>query len=137
MVLTHVVDTSVVTRARRPEVTARLGALLRARQVGCTPMTVLEVGFSARTATEFDALTGALDVFAQVPVTDADLRHAQTVQRLLALRGQRGRKIPDLVIAAVAERLGLIVLHYDQDFELIAEVTGQSHEWIAPRGSID
>ena len=137
MVLTHVVDTSVVTRARRPEVAARLGALLRGRQVGCTPMTTLEAGFSARTAREFDALSEALDVFERVPVVDADFRHAQTIQRILALHGHRGRKIPDLLIAAAAERLGLTLLHYDYDFELIAEVTGQAHEWVVPRGSVD
>jgi predicted nucleic acid-binding protein len=36
--------------------------------------------------------------------------------------------VPDLVIAAVAERSGLTVLHLDKDFELIAEVTGQPVE---------
>jgi hypothetical protein len=28
------------------------------------------------------------------------------------------------------------VLHYDADFDLIAEVTGQPSEWIVPRGTI-
>jgi len=26
------------------------------------------------------------------------------------------------------------VIHYDSDFERIAEITGQPHEWIVPRG---
>ena len=137
MVLTHLVDTSVVTRVAQPEVAARLGGLLRARDVGCTSMTALEVGFSARTAAEFDALTRALDVFELVPVEEGDFRRAHLVQRMLARQGQRGRKIPDLLIAAVSERLGLTVLHYDRDFELIAEITGQPHEWVVPAGTID
>jgi hypothetical protein len=29
------------------------------------------------------------------------------------------------------------VLHYDADFELVAEITGQEHEWIVPRGTAD
>jgi predicted nucleic acid-binding protein len=36
--------------------------------------------------------------------------------------------VPDVLIAAIAERAGLIVLHQDKDFDLIAEVTGQPTE---------
>ena len=40
--------------------------------------------------------------------------------------------------ARVRERvMDLTVLHYDQDFDLIAECTGQPTEWIVPRGEID
>ena len=54
---------------------------------------------------------------------------ALEVQLLLADQGQhRGPSIPDLMIAAVAELAGLIVLHLDKDFELIADVTGQAVE---------
>jgi len=59
------------------------------------------------------------------------------VQRLLASRGLRGRKVPDLLIAAAAEESGLTVLHYDADFDLIARVTGQRCEWVVPPGTID
>ena len=44
---------------------------------------------------------------------------------------------PDLLIAATAERAGLVVLHYDEDYDRAAAVTGQGAEWIAPRGSVD
>jgi len=45
---------------------------------------------------------------------------------LLADRGQhRAPSVPDLMIAATAESAGLVVLHDDKDFELIAEITGQ------------
>ena len=59
------------------------------------------------------------------------------MQRLLASRGLRGRKVPDLLIAAAAEESGLAVLHYDADFDLIARVTGQRCEWVVPPGTID
>jgi hypothetical protein len=59
------------------------------------------------------------------------------VQRLLAERSQRGRKVPDLLVAAAAEAQGLVVLHYDADFERISEVTSQPHHWVVPSGSID
>ena len=45
---------------------------------------------------------------------------------LLADRGQhRAPSVPDLIIAAIAEVAGLVVLHDDKDFELIADITGQ------------
>ena len=50
--------------------------------------------------------------------------------------GHRAVKHQDLLIAAAAEAAGLPVLHYDQDFERIAAVTGQPVEWLAPRGSL-
>jgi predicted nucleic acid-binding protein len=46
----------------------------------------------------------------------------------------RGVKLPDLLVAATAERHDVTVLHYDHDFDLIADVTGQRVEWIVPRG---
>ena len=46
-------------------------------------------------------------------------------------------RLPDLVIAAVAELHGLTVMRYDADYDRIAEVTGQPAEWIVPRGSAD
>jgi predicted nucleic acid-binding protein len=48
---------------------------------------------------------------------------------LLADRGQhRAPSIPDLIIAATAELAGLTVLHFDKDFDLIAEVEVQPIE---------
>ena len=38
--------------------------------------------------------------------------------------------------AAVAERAGLCVLHYDQDFDAIGAVTDQKMEWVVQRGSV-
>jgi predicted nucleic acid-binding protein len=43
----------------------------------------------------------------------------------------------DLVIAAAAEAAALTVLHYDDDYDRIASVTGQPTEWVAPAGSLD
>jgi len=65
------------------------------------------------------------------------LDRAVAVQDVLADRSQqRGAKIADLLIAAAAEVAGLVVLHYDHDFDLIAHVTGQLTEWILPAGTV-
>jgi len=54
---------------------------------------------------------------------------AVAVQLALADLGQhRAPSIPDLLIAATAESVGLTVLHLDKDFEIIAEITGQPVE---------
>jgi predicted nucleic acid-binding protein len=45
--------------------------------------------------------------------------------------------IADLVIAATAERHGATVLHYDGDFDMIAEITHQPMRWVAPAGTLD
>lgn len=37
----------------------------------------------------------------------------------------------DLLIAATAEQTGLVLLHLDKDFELIANLTGQPTERLA------
>jgi predicted nucleic acid-binding protein len=72
----------------------------------------------------------------RVETTAEHLHRALQVQRLLAERSQRGRKIPDLLIAAAAEQLALTVLHYDGDFDAIAAVTGQRCQWVVPAGSV-
>jgi predicted nucleic acid-binding protein len=74
-----------------------------------------------------------------VPVdnTASHLRRALQVQRLLTSRHQRGRKIPDLLVAAAAEELDATVLHDDADFDHIARVTGQPCQWIVARGSVN
>ena len=67
----------------------------------------------------------------------AVLDRAVAVQDALAARSeQRAAKVADLLIAAAAEAAGLVVLHYDRDFEVIARVTRQPVEWIVPAGTV-
>jgi len=94
-------------------------------------VTILEVGFSARSA---DDLRSKLrrPPLAAMPIENMTPRgeeRATEVQDLLARRGHhRAPSIPDLVIAATAELAGLTVLYVDKDFELIAEITEQPIE---------
>ena len=129
-------DTSVIKRFGRAEVRAVVEPLATAGELGRPSICDLEVGYSARNAQEWDRLVGALHAFEPVETSAAHLRRALQVQRLLADRSQRGRKIPDLLVAAAAEELDLAVLHYDADFDLIASVTGQPCQWVVPAGSV-
>ena len=104
--------------------------------VRLSTVTRLELGFSARSG---DAGRGAfgLPPLSLMPIehlTPAMEDRAFEVQMLLADRGQhRAPSIPDLLIAASAEKAGLTVLAVDKDFDLIAEITGQSVETLALR----
>lgn len=99
--------------------------------VRITTPTLLEVGFSARSVSDWRAALHSPPI-ALMPVEALTPRiegRALAVQELLAGRGQhRAPSIPDLLIAATAELVGLTVLHLDKDFELIAEITGQDLE---------
>ncbi|MCB1029650.1 MAG: PIN domain nuclease [Microthrixaceae bacterium] len=96
----------------------------------CT-VTRLEIGYSARSATDH-RLMESQSPMASMPVeylTPNMEDRAVEVQRLLADRGQhRAPSIPDVLVAATAELAELTVLHFDKDFDLIAEVTGQPVE---------
>jgi hypothetical protein len=69
-------------------------------------------------------------------LTPAIEDRAVEVLTVLADRGQhRAPTVPDLIIAATAELSGLVVLHCDKDFDLIASVTGQPAEWLSASSS--
>ncbi len=104
--------------------------------VHLSTVTRLELGFSARTGDAGREAFG-LPPLSLMPIehlTPAMEDRALEVQMLLADRGRhRAPSIPDLLIAATAEKVGLTVLAVDKDFDLIAEITGQSVETLALR----
>ena len=68
---------------------------------------------------------------------EADFDRAIEVMDDLARTGRhQAVGIPELLIAAVAEREQLTVMHYDADFDFVAAVTGQSMQWVVPRGTV-
>ncbi len=99
--------------------------------VRITTVTRLEVGYSARSAKDARSMVAGPPV-SVMPVeylTPAIEDRAVEVQLLLAGQGQhRAPSIPDVLIAAAAELAGLTVLHLDEDYELIAGITGQPTE---------
>jgi predicted nucleic acid-binding protein len=130
------IDTSVFTRILRRVVTEAMEPMVPLG-LHYSSLTGLELRFSASNGGDWDLFGVALGEYQREPVIAQDIDRADVVQRLLAERGLKGRKPVDLIIAAQAERLRLTVVHYDRDFELIASVTDQPHEWIVPRGTIN
>jgi predicted nucleic acid-binding protein len=99
----------------------------------------LEILYSARGAADYERLGAELLALHDLPCGADQFARALEVQRELARRGglhHRSVKIPDLLIAATAEAAGATLWHYDEDYDRIAEITGQPAAWIAPRGSL-
>jgi predicted nucleic acid-binding protein len=97
----------------------------------------LEAGVSARSFEDHQELgISRRDALEYLITPDTVWERAWQVQEALADKGlHRSVKVPDLIIAAVAEHHRVSVMHYDHDFDRIAAVTGQPVEWVVPAGS--
>ncbi len=134
----YLVDTSVFGRLTKPVVAATFAPLVAGRLVAVSAPVIFELGFSARSPSDYREVMEGLAAFPTVPTGDADHRRALEVQSLLASRiRHRALSLVDALVAAVAEARQLTVLHYDSDFETVAKLTGQEHRWILARGSAD
>ncbi len=137
-VATHLADTSALARLRHSPVASVLGPMIEAGLIGTCGVIEFELGWAARTADEFDEVRADRQAgYEWLATHDEDWHRALQVQAELWRRGQiRAVGFPDLLIAAVAERERVTVLHYDSDYDLIARVTGQPAQWVVPRGTI-
>jgi predicted nucleic acid-binding protein len=134
----YLADKSVWSRVGQSEVKAAMSRYVERGLIGTCPIVDLEILFSARGGAEHVHFRRQREAFEYFPLTDEIARRAIDVQGLLAQRAQhRSVSIPDLLVAATAERFALTVLHYDRDYERIAEITGQATEWIVPAGTAD
>jgi predicted nucleic acid-binding protein len=137
LVARYLADKSALARMAQPAVGERLGSLLNRQLIATCPLVDLEVLYSARGGPDYDKTLGRRRALELVEIDQRQADRAIEVQQTLASTGQHRLPIQDLLIAAAAESARLTLLHYDADYERIAEVTGQPHEWVAPRGSID
>jgi hypothetical protein len=137
-VASYLADTSALARLQHPPVTAVLGPLIEAGLVATCGVIEFELGWATRTGAEFDQFRADRDRgYEWLATHDEDWRRALDVQGALWRAGKaRAVGFPDLLVAAVAERERVTVLHYDTDYELIAEVTGQPVRWVVPRGTV-
>jgi predicted nucleic acid-binding protein len=137
-VATHLADKSALTRREtRPEVRAVIEPMLLAGQIATCGVVDLELLYSASSPARYARLASALRALPRVSVTEEVFDRALEVQGKLAKRSQhRAVPLPDLIVAACAEGSGLTVLHYDADYDRIAEITGQPVQWVLPRGSV-
>ena len=135
----ELVDTSALILARRdPDVGLWFRTAINANAVALCDHVALEYLRGARNVAEFVRYEETLVAFPWLAIEPRDWSRARDVFRALAAVAsgyQRSVPIPDALIAAVAERHGISVVHYDEDFDRIATVTGQPTRWVRPRGS--
>lgn len=137
--MTDLADTSVWARKAHPMVRDWFVAAVEAGDIATCDMVALEMLHSARNPREFASLELGLSALPWAEMDSAVWRRAREVYRSLGSRSgmvQRSVKHADLLIAAAAELAGMTLLHYDVDYDTIAEVTGQPTRWAAPRGSL-
>lgn len=131
VVTAWLIDKSALARLGAAKVPLDWTTRIERGLVRISTVTLLELGYSARTAADHRVLLTEPPV-SSMPVEYLTPRiedRALELQQALAERGQhRAPAIPDLLIAATAELAALTVLHLDKDFELIAEITGQPVE---------
>jgi Arc/MetJ family transcription regulator len=124
------VDASALVHCAEPMVVARL-----------IPFLVLDVLATCAGVKHELATTDAGPVLAALrrvplrwlPTDDADLAMASEIQAELT---ESSLPWSRLVVAAVASRHSVTVLHYSTDFDMVAKVTGQATEWVAVPGTL-
>lgn len=133
-----VLDTSAWSRAhhtavREPWTRALLGDRLR------IPSAVrLEILLTARDGHSFDTLAERLSALRPAPLTSTVVRAAENAMRMLAHRSAGAQRIPiaDYLVAAAAQHSGAAVLHYDRDYDTLAEIMEFESVWLAAAGSL-
>jgi hypothetical protein len=137
-VASYLADTSALARLHHAPVAAALGPLIEAGMVATCGVIEFELGWATRSRAEFDQLRADREVgYEWLATHDEDWQRALDVQASLWRSGRmRSVGLPDLLIAAVAERERATVLHYDGDYDLITQVTGQQMQWVVPRGTV-
>ncbi|HEX4494648.1 MAG TPA: PIN domain nuclease [Thermoanaerobaculia bacterium] len=133
----YLIDKSALARMPLEAVQNRLGPIIESGEAATCAIIDLEVLFSTRNHAEHERVRQRRSfAYQSVPITEEILRRAIKIQSELARTGRHRVPIPDLIIAAAAEAAGLTLLHYDRDYDLIAEITHQPVEWVVERGSV-
>lgn len=137
-------DTSVWARLRDGRIAGAAAEHLLERleqgELALTEPLLLEMRYSARDGQDFALLAEELDALPLLALDAAATRRALDAQAQLAAAPDISHRVKpiDLLVAAVAELHATAVLHYDADYELLAQRTDLAFEsvWIAERGSL-
>ena len=131
-----VADKSALARLHHKPVGDRLQPLLINGLIATSPIIDLEVLYSAQSLADYENVLAERRALPSYPINQTVTDRAIAVQHQLARVGRHRVLLPDLLIAAVAEINDLTIIHYDRDYDRIAEVTLQPCEWVVPPGSI-
>ena len=133
----YLADTSAWHWARHKVAREALRAELARGTVATCAIIDAEIMVSARSPADADSLMTERRALHWLPTPDDVWDTVLATQRALVDTSRhRTVKLPDLIIAAVAQRHAATVLHYDSDYDMIAEVTGQPTRWLVERGTL-
>jgi predicted nucleic acid-binding protein len=132
------IDTSAWARASSPVVREPWQRALLSRRMRISPLVRFEILLSARHGDGFDTLAEQLSALQPAPLTTSVIRAAETAMRALAHRSSGSHRLPivDYFVAASAQELGAAVIHYDRDYDTLAEVLEFESAWLAPAGTL-
>jgi predicted nucleic acid-binding protein len=107
-------------------------------QLRISPVVRFEILLTARDGDSFDTVAERLSALRTAPLTAAVIRAAQDAMRTLAHRSAGAQRLPivDYLVAAAAQQTGSAVLHYDGDYDTLAEIMEFESIWLAPAGSL-
>jgi predicted nucleic acid-binding protein len=134
----YLADKSALARLHLTDVTSVLAPLIEAGLVATCAVIEFEVLWSTRSSSEHDNVRDDRAAgYEWLATEEIDWQRALDVQGILWATG-RMRSVPllDLLIAAVAERNRVTIVHYDADYDTIASITGQPTQWVVERGSV-
>lgn len=137
---TLIADTSVWLRSDHPSVASVLADAIEHDRLATCAMVELERMYAARDRRDLAVMEERFLVLRSVPITRTVMSAAKTALRDLASRGTAGYhrvKPPDAIIAAAAAEHGLGVLHYDHDYDRLAEVCNFESRWVAKAGTLE
>lgn len=97
----------------------RVAAILDSELATCHPIR-MEVLAGARDERHLGDLRGLLARATLLPTEPVDYEAASAIYRACRRRGETVRKLIDCLIAAIATRIDVAVLHADADFDVIA-----------------
>ncbi|MGW6493934.1 PIN domain-containing protein [Nonomuraea angiospora] len=135
----YLIDKSALARMPHPAVHRALEPLMLDKMLAICEVTQLEVLFSARDPAGYERDAHYLrEGFRLLSIHEKEVAaRALDVQAILARKSHHRAVGPsNLLIAACAEVHGATILHYDRDFDVISEVTGQPSLWVVSPGSV-
>jgi len=135
----YIADKSAWARADKPAVREEWSQAILGGHIVTCDINRLELLYSARTAGEFAELEEEFAALRNIQTTHRTCEAAIGALRKLAERsdGYHRVKPPDALLAASAQEAGIGVLHYDRDFDRLAEVMNFESRWLAPAGVLD
>ena len=138
----YLIDNSVLQRLPRSDaVQAAVAALLDAdHELCCCALSLDEFAFSAGSATDHAVASHRLrTTFLYLPLSSAIDQLILDIRAALWTSGKgRAAGVIDVALAAAAVHNDATILHYDHDFDHMANAYPPLRSaWVVPRGTVD